>query len=48
LGCSAKQAGAAAWVYITARSGGDGGVVQFREDICGKDGLPEVQAATAN
>ena len=35
------------WVYITAWSGGDG-VVQFREDIYGKDGLPGVQAATSN
>jgi murein L,D-transpeptidase YcbB/YkuD len=35
------------WVYITAWSGGDG-VVQFREDIYGKDGLPGAQAATAN
>ena len=35
------------WVYITAWSGGDG-VVQFREDIYNKDGLPGVQAATAN
>ena len=35
------------WVYITAWSGGDG-VVQFREDIYGKDGLAGAQAATAN
>jgi len=35
------------WGYITAWSGGDG-VVQFREDIYGKDGLPGVQAATSN
>ncbi len=35
------------WVYVTAWSGADG-VVQFREDIYGKDGLPGAQAATAN
>ncbi len=35
------------WVYVTAWSGGDG-VVQFREDIYGKDGLPGAQAATSN
>ena len=32
------------WVYITAWSGADG-VVQFREDIYGRDGLPGAQAA---
>jgi murein L,D-transpeptidase YcbB/YkuD len=35
------------WVYVTAWSGADG-VVQFREDIYGKDGVPGVQAATSN
>jgi L,D-transpeptidase YcbB len=35
------------WVYVTAWSGADG-VVQFREDIYGKDGLPGAQAATSN
>jgi len=35
------------WVYITAWSAADG-VVQFREDIYGKDGLPGTQAATSN
>jgi murein L,D-transpeptidase YcbB/YkuD len=35
------------WVYVTAWSGGDG-VVQFREDIYSKDGLPGAQAATTN
>jgi murein L,D-transpeptidase YcbB/YkuD len=35
------------WVYVTAWSGADG-VVQFREDIYGKDGIPGVQAATSN
>src|SRR5277367_3947101 len=35
------------WVYVTAWSGADG-VVQFREDIYGKDGLPGAQATTSN
>jgi L,D-transpeptidase YcbB len=35
------------WVYVTAWQGADG-VVQFREDIYGKDGLPGAQAATGN
>src|SRR3984957_4774394 len=35
------------WVYVTAWSGADG-VVQFREDIYGKDGLGGTQAATSN
>ena len=35
------------WVYVTAWSGADG-VVQFREDIYGKDGVRGVQAATSN
>jgi murein L,D-transpeptidase YcbB/YkuD len=35
------------WVYVTAWSGADG-VVQFREDIYGKDGVPGAQAATSN
>jgi L,D-transpeptidase YcbB len=35
------------WVYVTAWSGADG-VVQFREDIYGKDGLSGAQAATTN
>ena len=35
------------WVYVTAWSGADG-VVQFREDIYGKDGVPGVQAGTSN
>jgi len=34
------------WAYITAWSGADG-VVQFREDIYGKDGIPGLQAATS-
>ena len=33
------------WVYITGMGDADG-VVQFREDIYGKDGLPGAQAAT--
>jgi murein L,D-transpeptidase YcbB/YkuD len=35
------------WVYVTAWSGADG-VVQFREDIYGHDGLgrPAIPAAT--
>jgi L,D-transpeptidase YcbB len=35
------------WVYVTAWQGADG-VVQFREDIYGKDGLPGAQATTGN
>jgi L,D-transpeptidase YcbB len=35
------------WVYVTAWSGADG-VVQFREDIYGKDGLPGAPATTSN
>jgi len=35
------------WVYITGWATPDG-VVQFREDIYSKDGLPAVQAATTN
>ena len=35
------------WVYITGWATPDG-VVQFREDIYSKDGLPGVQAATSN
>jgi len=35
------------WVYVTAWSGADG-VVQFREDIYGKDGLAGAQTATTN
>ena len=35
------------WVYVTAWSGADG-VVQFREDIYGKDGLTGAQATSSN
>jgi L,D-transpeptidase YcbB len=35
------------WVYVTAWSGADS-VVQFRDDIYGKDGLSGAQAATTN
>jgi murein L,D-transpeptidase YcbB/YkuD len=35
------------WVYITGWATADG-VVQFREDIYSKDGLPGAQAATTN
>ncbi len=35
------------WVYVTAWSGADG-VVQFREDIYGKDGLTGPQATSSN
>ena len=35
------------WVYITSWTTADG-VVQFREDIYGKDGLPGAQTATSN
>jgi L,D-transpeptidase YcbB len=35
------------WVYVTAWSGADG-VMQFRDDIYGKDGLSGAPAATTN
>ena len=35
------------WVYITGWSAADG-VVQFREDIYNRDGVPGAQAATTN
>jgi L,D-transpeptidase YcbB len=35
------------WVYVTGWATPDN-VVQFREDIYGKDGLPGAQTATTN